>query len=129
MMGASDAALTDRAVLVVDDDPDASMLMRITLEHAGASVEEADSVSSALELAADRSFAVVFLDMHLSDGEGIEVLERWPHASRPAAVALTGDGSEATRRRLEEQGVGAVMIKPTTPDQIVRVALNLLRRT
>lgn len=126
-MGASDAALADRAVLVVDDDPDASMLMRITLEHAGASVEEADSVASALELAASHRFSLVFLDMHLADGEGIEVLERWPHPSTPAAVALTGDATEGTRRRLQERGVGAVVIKPTTPDLIVQVAVDLLR--
>lgn len=126
-MAAFDDALRGRAVLVVDDDPDASMLMRITLENAGASVEEADSVTAALELAADRTFALVLLDMHLADGEGIEVLARWPRGEKPAAVALTGDATEGTRQRLIQQGVDALVLKPTTPDQIIGVAVGLLR--
>ncbi len=70
--------------LVVDDDPTARQLIRLSLELEGAAVTEAASLTEArLVLAAD--FDGVVLDRCLPDGDGLDLLpvlaKRYPQAS------------------------------------------------
>ena len=117
---------TETRVLLIEDDEDNAFLISLTLERAGARVRTAATIRQALELAGE-AFDLVVSDVHLPDGEGPEVLARWPRtASRPPAIALTGDTDDRTRARLEEAGFDVVLQKPVLPEVLVQRVRQLL---
>jgi two-component system, OmpR family, KDP operon response regulator KdpE len=61
-------------VLVVDDDPQLSRALRITLRAAGYEVATVGDGRAALHEAADRLPDLVILDLGLPDLDGTEVL-------------------------------------------------------
>jgi len=68
-------------ILIVDDEPDMRMLLRMTLERSGFDVEEAETGEEAVAMAGDASIDLVLLDMNLPGIDGLE-----------AAAAIRQDG-------------------------------------
>lgn len=66
-----------RHVLVVDDEPDMRLLLRLTLGRAGFEVTEAATGEEALTAVQEASFDLVLLDLNLPGMNGLEVLEAW----------------------------------------------------
>ena len=62
------------AILIVDDDPDISLVLHDLLEHAGYRVQVAGTGAEALARARADSFAAVLLDLMLPDMDGLSVL-------------------------------------------------------
>ncbi len=62
------------AILIVDDDPDISLVLHDLLEHAGYRVQVAGTGAEALAQARADSFAAVLLDLMLPDMDGLSVL-------------------------------------------------------
>ncbi|NUP13643.1 MAG: response regulator [Polyangiaceae bacterium] len=115
-----------KTVLLVEDDEDNSYLISMMLERAGAQVQTAGTVERALELAVE-PFDVVVSDIHLPDGNGTELLARWPATTaKPAAVALTGDADGDAQRRLRAAGFDLVLQKPLLPEVLIERVRELL---
>jgi DNA-binding response OmpR family regulator len=76
-------------VLVLDDDASLRMLCRVNLELDGYRVLEASSVADAREALASEHVDAILLDVHLSDGDGRELLDELG-AERPPAALFTG---------------------------------------
>jgi signal transduction histidine kinase len=75
------------SILVVDDEPgDADLYARL-LEGAGYRVETAETLRQARAKIADRSYAVLLVDLRLPDGDGLELLEP-ARANDPHTVAV-----------------------------------------
>jgi DNA-binding response OmpR family regulator len=86
-------ARTGFEVLLVEDDHDATTLMRFFLEKAGHSVETAATGLEALEASATRSFDTIILDLGLPDLSGEEVLaelRKQPHLRGTRFICLSG---------------------------------------
>ena len=75
---ATNAALNNTRILVVDDEPDLRTLYELTLLREGFRVDAAGSLKEALQLLGERRFDVVITDMRLPDGLGLEVLTSTP---------------------------------------------------
>jgi DNA-binding response OmpR family regulator len=91
--GSGHGPRTSFEVLLVEDDHDATTLMRFFLEKAGHSVETADTGPAALEAAATRSFDTIILDLGLPDLSGDEVLSelrKRPQLRRTRFICLSG---------------------------------------
>jgi DNA-binding response OmpR family regulator len=82
-------------VLVVDDDPTVSDVVRRYLERAGYAVTQAGDGPAALALAGEFHPDLVVLDLMLPGLDGLEVYRRLrEHDSRAAVIMLTALGEE-----------------------------------
>jgi PAS domain S-box-containing protein len=102
-------------VLVVDDNRDSAMSLAMLLELTGNETHTAYDGLEAVEAAATLRPDVVLLDIGLPKLNGYEAarkIREQPWGKSMVLVALTGWGQEEDRRRSEEVGFNAHMVKP-----------------
>ena len=111
-----------RRILVVDDDAGLRLLLRTTLTADEFAVEEAVSAEEAAEVGRFWSPAVVILDVGLPGVDGFTFcreLKQNPAYGAPLVVLLTGQ--ETTTDEVTAAGPDAVMRKPFSPLELIRV--------
>ena len=102
-------------LLVVDDDPRITSLLRRALRAEGYDVRTASHGSEGLARARERAPDLVVLDLLMPGMDGIEVCRRMRRTDwgRDALlIALTGWGKEEDQRRSNEAGFDAHLVKP-----------------
>jgi two-component system CheB/CheR fusion protein len=108
-------ASTGRRILLVDDNHDSSRSLAVLLRATGGDVELAFDGPSALEAARRGRPDVVLLDIGLPGMDGYEVarrLRREPGLGKMLLIAMTGYGGDDDRRRSQEAGFNAHLVKP-----------------
>jgi DNA-binding response OmpR family regulator len=120
---------TPARVLVVDDDPTVSDVVRRYLERAGFAVDKAGDGPTALALAAERSPDLVVLDLMLPGMSGLEVCRRLRRESDVPVVMLTALGEESDRVVGFETGADDYVTKPFSPRELALRVQSVLRRT
>jgi CheY-like chemotaxis protein len=117
-------AAAPRRVLVVDDNRDSAESLGLLLELHGHEVHKAHDGHEAVEAATRLGPDVVLLDIGLPTLNGYEtarlIRERFGE-KRVLLVALTGWGQEEDRRRSEEAGFDAHMVKPVDYPALARI--------
>ena len=111
-----------RRILLVDDDAGLRLLLRTTLAADEFAVEEAVSAEEAAEVTRFWSPAVVILDVGLPGMDGLAFcreLKRNPRNGSPYVVLLTG--IETSTAEVESAGPGAVLRKPFSPLELIKV--------
>jgi len=100
-------------VLVVDDEESVLATMEAVLVREGYSVATAGSVAAAMTLAEARRFDAAVLDLHLDDGEGLDILEAL-HRRQPecSVIILTGYASLESAVAAVQQGAYDYLLKP-----------------
>jgi two-component system, LytTR family, response regulator len=85
--------------IVVDDEPLAreGVVLRLERFHDFEVVAECEDGSSAIEMIAELSPDLVFLDVQMPDMDGFEVLRALPHESLPEVIFLTAYEQHAVR--------------------------------
>ena len=115
-------------VLVVDDDPTISEVVRGYLERAGFEVRHAADGVTGLELARAEPPDLVVLDLMLPGLDGIEVCRRLRARGDVPIVMLTALGSEVDRVLGLEVGADDYLTKPFSPRELVLRVQSVLRR-
>jgi signal transduction histidine kinase len=113
--GIKPVATTPRRILVVDDNQDSADSLAMLLKLNGHEVHIAHDGFEAVEVATTFQPHVILLDIGLPGLNGYEAARRIREQQRHKAiklVALTGWGQEEDRRRSEEAGFDAHMVKP-----------------
>jgi DNA-binding response OmpR family regulator len=116
-------------VLVVDDDPTVSDVVRRYLEHAGFAVTLAADGPAALRAYSAQRPDLVVLDLMLPGLDGLEVCRRL--RARPdevPIVMLTALGEEADRVLGLQLGADDYVTKPFSPRELVLRVQSVLRR-
>jgi DNA-binding response OmpR family regulator len=117
-------------VLVVDDDPTVSDVVRRYLERAEYDVTLAMDGQGALDAVRDRRPDLVVLDLMLPGIDGLEVCRRLrrddPHLP---VVMLTALGDEADRVLGLSLGADDYVTKPFSPRELVLRVQSVLRRS
>jgi CheY-like chemotaxis protein/anti-sigma regulatory factor (Ser/Thr protein kinase) len=113
----TDSAATPLAkrILIVDDNVDGAKSMAIFTELLGHTVEVAYNGSEALEKFSTFRPDIVFLDIGLPGMSGFEVaqaIRQLPQAINTKLIALTGWGSEDTKRSARSVGFDEHLTKP-----------------
>ena len=106
-----------RRVLVVDDNSDAASALAILLRLGGHEVLTAADGAEALEAAEKHRPQLVLLDIGLPRLNGYEVcraIRSQPWGKAITLVALSGWGQAEDRRRAEEAGFNAHLVKPAS---------------
>ena len=112
------AGFTPRRILVVDDHVNAADSLAMLLSMSGHEVRTAYDGHSGLEQAAQFKPEVIFLDLGMPGMDGYETARRVRQLSgleHVKLVALTGWGQEEDRRRTQEAGFDAHLVKPVNP--------------
>ncbi len=109
--------ISDRRVLIVDDNADAANTLGQLLESIGATVEVAYNAEQALDAFMTFEPHVVLLDIGMPGTDGYEVARRirrqaGPNDHTPLLVALTGWGQACDRQHSRESGFNHHMVKP-----------------
>ncbi|WP_427913029.1 hybrid sensor histidine kinase/response regulator [Ramlibacter sp. MMS24-I3-19] len=122
---ADDARATPPAsrVLVVDDNEDAAVTLADVLARQGHATRVATSGRQAIEMARALVPDAVVLDIGLPDLSGVEVartLRADPSMAACVIIAVTGWGQEEDRRRTQAVGVDHHLVKPVSPEMLLR---------
>jgi CheY-like chemotaxis protein/signal transduction histidine kinase len=116
--------VTIPAVLVVEDNPTARKLLRLTLEAEGYRVLEAPHARQALALAQSEAPELVLLDLVLPDMDGLALarsIRALPRAASLPIVAVSGFRRLLDAARAEAGVVDAVLLKPVTAAELLSV--------
>ena len=107
---------TGLRILIVDDNRDAAGMLAILLQFSGHETHTAHDGVEALEAVTKLQPDVILLDIGLPRLNGYEaarrIREQQKQPGRPLLVALTGWGQDEDRRRSEEAGFDAHLVKP-----------------
>jgi signal transduction histidine kinase/ActR/RegA family two-component response regulator len=125
--------LDDLSVLVVEDDVDARLWLKDSLESLGAVILIASTVQEAVETFERQRPHVLVADIRLPDGDGYALLQRvrsldaaW--GRRTPAIALTAYPRVEDRARALEAGFGTHLSKPVAPDHLASVIASVAGR-
>ncbi len=116
-------------VLLVDDDPDLLVVIRLTLEQEGFEVVQATSVAAAITAFRRERLGLVLLDVNLPDGLGFDVCLRIRAESQVPILMLSVRDEEADVVRALELGADDYLTKPFSPKILATRIKALLRRT
>ena len=117
-------------VLIVDDEPDVLLILRVNLEAEGYQTALAADGETALRRIADERPDLILLDvmMPVKDGWGVlETLARDIFNHR--VVVVSAKASDRDMRRALELGASAYLSKPFDPDELIEVVGRVLSST
>ncbi len=120
--------LTDRRILIVDDDPDVLAVIEQALQAEGADTRCCKDGNSAVALCERESPELVVLDMMLPKRSGFLVLERIKQMGdqAPRVVMITANEGKRHQTYAETLGVDAYLHKPVRLERLVTLAHDLL---
>ena len=120
--------MSDRPkILIVDDEPDVLLTLRMILEAEGFDPLLAADGETALRRVDDERPDLVVLDIMMPVLDGWFVLaELGGRATRPAVVVCSAKSGESDRVRAAELGADEYVTKPFEPDDLVEVIRTLL---
>lgn len=118
------------ALLIVEDDPHISLLIKLLLEDAGYVVTHVDAGGAALDLMSRHTFDLVILDWMLPDVQGVHVcriIKRKSSATFLPILMLTARGEPADRVAGLDAGADDYLIKPFDTEELLARVRALLR--
>jgi DNA-binding response OmpR family regulator len=121
--------VSERPILVVDDDRKIAALVRAYLEREGYRVVTAYDGREALRRARSEDPALVVLDLMLPEVDGLEVMRLLRAESDVPIVLLTARSSLPERIIGLERGADDYVPKPFSPAELVVRVKAVLRRT
>ncbi len=114
---------TGRTVVLVDDNADSREMYRMMLQSQGHVVLEAGDGFEAMTVIRDADPDIAFIDIGLPGLNGYELAQKLRAESRPrplALIALTGYGFPEDRERSRAAGFDGHLVKPVSPDELLR---------
>jgi CheY-like chemotaxis protein len=128
-MAAQSVATTPLRILIVDDNRDAADMLAMLLELTGHETFTAHDGMAAVEAAAKLDPDVILLDIGLPRLNGYEaarrIREQQGQKRGPLLVALTGWAQDEDRRRSQEAGFDAHVVKPVDAALFERLLADL----
>lgn len=114
-------------ILLVEDDPDIQLVLRLLLEAAGYEVTAVSSGADALRLHGGHD--LMLLDLRLPDIGGEEVLRRLPEPWPLPVVVVSAHADRRTARALMDAGCAAYLTKPFDRASLLETVAGVLGRS
>jgi DNA-binding NtrC family response regulator len=119
--------MTKRRVLVIDDDPASCRLLHALFEAEGFDVSTSHDAGSGLARAESDAADLVVLDLHLPDGNGIDVLKTFRERDPDLPVVmLTGHADVRTAVQAIKLGAFHYLTKPVDSEEVTLVVRRAL---
>jgi two-component system, OmpR family, KDP operon response regulator KdpE len=120
--------LRDKLILVVDDEPRLTSMMRLNLETDGLRVQAASSGREALDALREEMPDLILLDVMMPNMDGFETLRRIRVASQVPVIMLTAMNEENDRIKGLELGADDYVNKPFNYREVLSRIRAVLRR-
>jgi DNA-binding response OmpR family regulator len=124
--------MSDRTVLIVEDDPDIAELIRHRLEQINLNCMVAEDGPDALRLATNELPALILLDLMLPQMDGMHVLQHLQEQEETAeipVIIITARAAEESRVEGLRKGAIDYITKPFSIRELVVRVQNMLRLT
>ena len=111
-----------RHVLVIDDEPDIVYMVKVILRSAGCDVSTASGVKEGVAMIDSQAPDLVLLDLRLSDGDGMEVLDAMRASGKVDSIPviiLSAHATPATSEKAMAAGAKGYITKPFIAGQLV----------
>ena len=109
-------------ILVVDDEQSICLLLRDVLVRFGHSVTSCQDGASAITLAQNQSFELVFLDIRMPGMGGLEALQKLRELQPQATfVMITGFAKDDIIDEALQTGAAACLCKPFSLSQVTKL--------
>jgi DNA-binding response OmpR family regulator len=116
-------------ILVIDDDPDIGIMLKMILEYKGYTAEVTESGEKALELLGDRSYDLVIMDMLLSGVNGTDLcqrIRRQPHMDHIPVMMISAHPN--AKELCLKAGADDFILKPFDMNEILHKLRGLLQK-
>ncbi len=116
-------------ILLVEDEPVNQQVARTMLELAGLEVDVADDGERALELARERRYGAILMDVQMPRMDGLDATRRirgLPAQRDTPVIATTGNAFAEDRERCLRAGMNDFIAKPVDPQRLFSVLLGWL---
>lgn len=121
--------MTERRILIVEDDPDISQLIEIHLNDIAFDVDIADNGVDGLNRASNHDYQLIILDLMLPGLDGLELCRRLRNMNiNTPVLMLTAKSSEIDRVLGLELGADDYLTKPFSIKELQARVKAILRR-
>ncbi len=120
--------MTKQTVLVVDDDADIRVFLKINFESWGFEVVTAEDGAEAAASAADIDADLILLDMNMPSVSGFEAarqIRATEKHSKTPIIAVTAHTSTGDRDEAYQAGCNAIVTKPIDPQKLSQAVTDL----
>lgn len=122
--------MTAKRALIVDDEPDIRELLEITLGRMSIETAAAADLATARSLLESESFDLCLTDMHLPDGDGLELVDHIAeHCPGLPVAVITAYGNMDTAISALKAGVFDFVQKPVDLEQLRSLVETALKVT
>lgn len=116
-------------VLIVDDEPDILLMLRVNFETEGFDTILASDGATALRRIQEDNPDVVLLDIMMPILDGWAVLQECSKLdSAPHIIVLSAKAGNDDIARAQKLGAAEYVTKPFDPDQLIRIVNDVLER-
>ncbi|WP_425659844.1 sigma-54-dependent transcriptional regulator [Tenacibaculum ascidiaceicola] len=116
-----------KKILLVEDDVTFSNMLKHFLERHQYTVEVSYTIKNAFTLLKKHSYNLIFTDLRLPDGNGIDLLKQSKNTdSEIPVVLMTSYAEVSTAVQAMKQGAFDYISKPFNPDEVLEVISNAL---
>jgi two-component system KDP operon response regulator KdpE len=116
-------------ILVVDDEPQITRVLRTTLMAQGYDIRVANDGETALEIAKDFTPDLVLTDLAMPNMSGIELCKRLRQSSQVPIVVLSVRGEERSKVEALDSGADDYITKPFSTGELLARIRAALRRS
>jgi len=117
-------------ILVIDDDPDISMMLKMMLEYKGYKVITADRVDEIFQAISNKSFNLIIMDMLLSGINGTDICAQLKGKDDTRNIPVMMISAHPNAKELCLQaGANDFMAKPFDMDDILNTVGRLVTRS
>jgi two-component system KDP operon response regulator KdpE len=116
-------------VLVVDDEPQITRVLRRSLKSHGYDVQVAADGATALQVFADWTPELVLTDLSMPNVDGLQLCRNLRAISRIPIIVLSVRGEETTKVEALDAGADDYVTKPFGMDELLARIRAALRRT
>jgi two-component system KDP operon response regulator KdpE len=123
--------ISNRDILVIDDELQIRKLLQITLQSNGFQVIQAGTAKEGMALAAQKSPGLILLDLGLPDENGHDTLRKLREWSKTPLIVLSVQNNEADIIRALDNGANDYLVKPFRTGELlarIRTALREVPR-
>jgi len=115
-------------ILIIDDEEDICIFLKSAIGKNGHNVNCAFTIKDGCKKVSSDSYDVVFLDVHLPDGNGLDYLTKIKStASNPEIIIITGEGDPDGAEIAIKNGAWDYLKKPFSIDDITLQVIRALQ--
>ena len=119
-----------KRILVVDDDADMRLTLKLSLELAGYAVDVAANAREALAQQRERPADVLITDIFMPDADGFEAIDAFRREYPGTKIVVVSGGAQFTKRDYlpdaELIGVDATLQKPFDVDTLLALLKGMM---